>query len=863
MNNHGALRRITLSLSVAALPLMFAAPALAQDSDEIVVTATRTEEPLRRVPLSVTAMTQEQMDQQGIRQIDDLVRLTPGVTFNRADRTTSISIRGVASSSGAATTGVYIDDTPIQVRQLGNNASNSYPAVFDLERVEVLRGPQGTLFGAGSQGGTVRFITPAPDFEDYSAYGRSEVASTENGDLSYELGAAVGGPVVRNQVAFRASAYYRRDGGWIDKVAGVATVLSPNGSAGPADSIQFTPTGEVENDSNWGETFSARIAVALAPTENLTVTPSLLYQSQHMNDGVQSCWPAMSDYGSSDYQLPLWIGTVDATHIALPNEPRLEPQDDEWYMPALNVQWRFANGEVVSNTSLFSREQRIVSDYTALYSRLFASRPVPLPGDRTYTIFEDEQDNVTQEFRLQTRHFNDRLRVVGGVYYESREQHSEQTGYPNFVSLLPSIRASAIPGFPPPPAAVFDGAPFGPGFSAYVNYYGMDLVNGASYMHELTTSEEQLALFGQLDFNVTERLRFTLGYRVSQIDFEYEAFYSGPNNNQNQPHGLPCVPGTGRPGGAPCIDVPIGAYAPGEGPFEVRYVRNNATSSETPVTPKIGVSYQADPDNLFYFSAAQGFRPGGAQAQVPAICADQLAAFGFFDSTGRPASPETYTSDSVWSYELGAKNSLFNGRLRVDASVYHIDWSDIQTPVSLSACGNSFTANLGSATSRGLDVQFTTEFIDDVHIGLAVSYNESTFDDATVLGGRTLFTKGSALAAAGAPLTVILSGQYDFVIVDRPAYIRGDYTYASEYERTGATDPGTVSYDARRNPRPETQMLNGRLGMLLGDMDVSLFVNNALNENVDLNLSRTNNQPLYTSSTFRPRTIGVAVSLRR
>src|SRR3569833_2053071 len=128
---------------------------------EVTVTATRRSETESKVPISITAFTQEQMDSQGLRQVDDLVRFTPGLNINHiGNGGNDVSIRGISSAAGAGTTGIYIDDTPIQVRNIGYSPGTTFPALFDLERVEVLRGPQGTLFGAGSEGGAVRFIRP-------------------------------------------------------------------------------------------------------------------------------------------------------------------------------------------------------------------------------------------------------------------------------------------------------------------------------------------------------------------------------------------------------------------------------------------------------------------------------------------------------------------------------------------------------------------------------------------------------------------------------------------------------------------------------------------------------------------------------
>ena len=140
---------------------------------EIVVTATRHEESLSKVPISVTALTQDAMDVRGIKDILDVARFTPGINIDNSG-TNNIAIRGIASTGGAGTTGIYLDDTPIQMRALAFNPDEALPQSFDLDRIEVLRGPQGTLFGAGSEGGTVRYITTQPSLTQTSIYSRDE-----------------------------------------------------------------------------------------------------------------------------------------------------------------------------------------------------------------------------------------------------------------------------------------------------------------------------------------------------------------------------------------------------------------------------------------------------------------------------------------------------------------------------------------------------------------------------------------------------------------------------------------------------------------------------------------------------------------
>src|SRR3984885_7576415 len=237
-----------------------AAPAL----EEITVTATRREESISRVPISITAMNQEMLDQKGIKDFADVPRYTPGVGFD-AGQTNQISIRGISSSGGSGTTGIYIDDVPIQVRSLGFNSDDALVKLFDLDRVEVLRGPQGTLFGAGSEGGTVRYITVQPSLNQSSVYGKAETSYTEGGAPSYEAGVAAGIPIVDGVFGIRFSAWYREDGGWIDR-------------------IDPTTLQVVDKNANSDGTAVIRLAALWQPNDAIRGTPSILYQKSQRND---------------------------------------------------------------------------------------------------------------------------------------------------------------------------------------------------------------------------------------------------------------------------------------------------------------------------------------------------------------------------------------------------------------------------------------------------------------------------------------------------------------------------------------------------------------------------------------------------
>jgi hypothetical protein len=421
-----------------------------------------------------------------------------------------------------------------------------------------------------------------------------------------------------------------------------------------------------------------------------------------------------------------------------------------------------------------------------------------------------------------------------------------------------------VPGVPSIPPAVNNGPPFGPGYSAYINYYGVGLLNGTtSYFARIATVERQEAAFANVDFSLTSKLKLTGGVRVSQDMVTLSADYAGPNSNLNTPHGLDCIPGTGLSVAAPCIPVTTGEYAPGTGPFTPAYVVGSYSHSESSVTPKYGIEYQATNNDLYYFTVSKGFRPGGAQQQQPSTCNAQLAAYGFVNAEGRPTSPTSYNSDSTWSYELGAKDKIFGGRLQTELSVYHVDWSNIQTSVSLSSCAQSIIDNLGSATSNGMDLQADFRPIDPLTLGLVFGYTEASFNHDTVLGGRKLYSAGSAIPNSPAPIQATLSGQYDArVLGDVPAYARFDFRYTSTQRRTGSTDPLSVSYNSLLAPVPSTEYIDARVGVKIHSSDISFFINNVADAHPHLALSETIHQPLWTDYTFRPRTFGVTAAYR-
>jgi iron complex outermembrane receptor protein len=549
---------------------------------EVVVTATRREESASKVAVSITALTQESMDERGIKDFGDVARFTPGVKIdNGGGNTNSISIRGIGSSGGSGTTGIYIDDTPIQIRGIGFNSDDALPKTFDLSRVEVLRGPQGTLFGAGSEGGTVRYILTPPSLQKTSTYGRAEVSATQDGRPSYEVGVAGGAPLIDGVLGLRASVWYRHDGGWIDRV----------------DPTTLTT---VDKASNYGDSLMLRLAGLWQPVSGLTVSPSVIYQQRKLHD-IDGYWPILSNPDDGRF---------------ISGNPDRRPVPDEYYLPALRLSWDFSEAQLITNSSYYHRTEH--SGYQGtLYNLgyyqtfnwpggppntsvlpfvdptlypLIDSRGVHLPPGlqnyRSPATVTNQQENWTQEVRLQSTDPASRLTwTVGAFWSLNRVESTEEISDPMIDDFFQTVF-----GLPSSDPTAF-GYPL--------------LPNGNDYVNRNIGHDRQLAGFGEASYRIWGGVKATAGVRVSKTKFTSQHYADGPQN-----------------GGA--------NYGQGE-------------SSETPVTPKFGLQWQINDANMVYGTYAKGFRIGGANAPLPPGCAVDLAALGL---TAEPQSYKSDTTQS-------------------------------------------------------------------------------------------------------------------------------------------------------------------------------------------------------------------------
>jgi len=322
-----------------------------------------------------------------------------------------------------------------------------------------------------------------------------------------------------------------------------------------------------------------------------------------------------------------------------------------------------------------------------------------------------------------------------------------------------------------------------------------------------------------------------------------------------------------------------------------------ADKKENSFTPKASFSYQMDPRNLYYFTYAKGFRPGGANSPLPDYCAQDTALIGYPSPAGHPeqsGAPYTYNSDTTQSYEIGSKNNL-GSRLRLASSVYYIRWKNIQQSVYVAGnCGLQFTDNLGTAEAKGFDLQAEMVLGGGFSVDASVGYTSARYIDATPLPKPLLVNAGDAISGEGSvngspstspPWTVAIGTQYNFSVAEHDAFVRLDWEYAAKNNwPVAAQDPGTADrpsaqYDPYVYSLGATTFASLRGGVTFGNLSVSAFIDNLFDSRkitnyqlgqadgnipTDLNGNYLYPQPTpqQNSYTFRPRTIGITLTYR-
>ena len=471
-----AQRSVILFLSC----LLAANQTWAQAIEEIIVTATKRETSLQDTAMSITAIGEFELQRIGAEGIFDYGVKIPNLGFsNEADgrfNSGSPAIRGVAGGGVIGATGFYIDDIPVP--------EYMNPRVSDISRVEVLRGPQGTLYGARSMGGTVRVITKQANTDELDGYLRSSISDIKEGDINWRVDGSVNAPIVEGVLGVRALLYYAQNSGVFDRVH-IA------GSNRPA----FDTVEDVDDDEFYG----GSVAFVWNATDNITIKPRFMYQRTNSDN------------------LPL--ADLSPGNFDVPRHNNIEePGEEEWWLGSVTVNIDTGFGELVSTTAKFDRDVKEFEDQTGtLDGLLFAASGLPEPHLPSPLSETEEDSSFVHETRLITD-FGD-LPVAGlaltlGVFYEDREHVLE---YPpsfapginaQFTGALNTILTGIVPGFP---------VPVPPGL------LGSDLV---FYTYDDRDTEE-IAVFGELTLRLSDELRLTAGARWSDTTIDFTSDRGG------------------------------------------------------------------------------------------------------------------------------------------------------------------------------------------------------------------------------------------------------------------------------------------------------------------------------------------------
>ena len=555
-----------------------AAAAARQDSgEEIVVTATKRSENLQDVPIAITAITTKSLDDLQVNQFDDYARLVPSLSSKSgggggsADGpgTNNVYFRGVASGENAnhsaslPSVGTYLDEQPITTI---SGALDIH--IFDIARIEALAGPQGTLYGASSQAGTIRIITNKPDFSGTYGAANLELNTVAHGDWGYNGEAFINFPISTN-VAARVVGWYRHDAGYIDNVRGVREMTEfvydsevegavPTGNTLTLDNEEFA-----EDDYNDVDTYGARAALRIDLNENWTITPSIAGQSMKAN---------------GSFAEERGLGDLETMQF---NDEKV---DDKWYQAALTVEGKLGNFDVTYAGSFMKRQvdsEFDYSDYAYFYNELASYGAYWYDNDynpivpNQLVVADDSYKKMSHELRFASPAEN-RLRLIAGLFYQRQEHNIEQ----NYI----------IPG-------IID----------------MFIVPGTASNIWLTKQlrvDRDYAAFGELSYDITPQLTATAGGRWYKFDnslvgfFGFSENYSGDKFDDEGNFlrdGTGVAACNGRPpevDGSPCTNL-------------------DKRIKDSGFVHRLNLTYKPNEDMLFYGTWSRGFRPGGVNRRDP------------------------------------------------------------------------------------------------------------------------------------------------------------------------------------------------------------------------------------------------------
>lgn len=732
--------------------------------EEIVVTATKRSESLQKVPVSVQALGEKSLAQLGVAKFSDYLQQLPNVTAGGGGPgQNTIYIRGLASTTPNLTTAgvaglapnvsMYLDEQPLS--QPGRNL-DVYAA--DLARIEVLSGPQGTLFGASSQAGVIRLITNDPKLGRFEGIAKGGVSFTKSGDMSANAQAVLNVPVTGN-LAVRGVVYLDYQGGYIDNVAGTRTAL---------ESARFRPAGTARYN---GVPVSAGRAgfqagqdlsnVNFIAANNSGITQKNFNDTQYTGFRVTALWEVSPDWsiklahsrqGLESDGVFFEDPTLGDLEIQRYEDDRLE---DDFSNTAWTVEGRLGALELVYAGAYTDREtsQRVdYSDYLFVGQYLpyyICDGSVSYPGaggpagtcqaPNLFVNSKSDTTKLTQELRFNTP-AQSRFRVTAGGFYSKLVlKERNDFHYPG---------SQFVQGFGPGVVGFTPNYPFMTGYTSDPGPFPA----GVIFRNDVKRTDEQFGIFGEASFDVVpDLLTITLGARYYDVDVDLEGSanssfcnLSGPNGTDTNSYGTDISDLYNGDGqytdhgtcGAPTTYTQ--ANVTGATPSRIVAALNAPdTAHADGIIFKGTASLTPTPNLLFYATYSEGFRPG------------LLNRPGGAQGPGGYTVPFALDTDEVKNYEIGWKTKLMGNQLRFNGSAFYVDISKLQTTIFDPSIVNLFFSdNAADARIWGLESEFT--FAPYSLPGLTVSGAFSLLDTKIkkVLTPTSDVQKGSDLAYA-------------------------------------------------------------------------------------------------------------------
>jgi len=755
--------------------------------EEIVVTATKRALAIQEVPFSINAQTQEDIRRIGATNLEDLSRNVAGLAIqNLGPGQSQVGIRGVSAGQIVRDqpgvkeqVGVYMDESVVSLSLFTPDFD-----LYDLNRLETLRGPQGTLFGSGSIGGTVRYITNQPNADAFEAELELDFNSIQQGSNGGHIKAMVNAPL-DNGSALRAVLYSTEYGGYIDA---------------------YGENGAYNADVNTGSRDGARIAITFSPSDNLTITPRLIYQEIDA-DGYNR--QEVFNLFANPYTTTRTPRTFKNREQHLMRE---EGYSDTTKLVDVVVEAGFDGYDLTFVGSSLERDIVVSRDATALTSSVWIDIGYPdaqalIPSNLIDTT---DLEQTTAELRFSSN-TDGQLQWLFGVFYSDTQR--------DYAQRLPT-----------PNSAAGTDALLGAGTSAAVanGFPNLD----SPFNSDLPYDIEQTAVFGEVTYDVNDKLQMTFGGRYYNTD-EVRVITTG------------------------------GLFANGDAG------QVNETSSSG-FTPRVLAKYNLNENTTLNAQISQGFRLGGVNdpLNTPVCSAQDLAIFGGY---------QDYGDETLWNYEVGVKSTLGNGAT-LNAAAFYADMEDLQVTLDAGSCSSRITFNVPEAKSSGVEIEYRSQPTDNLELSIAASVInakfKSTVMDATgsVLGGlengnRLASVPEVQLAATTTYLFPLDRGDgfvsatvhYIGDRITQPGDQRpGEGNYASGLAFGGASGADVTSLDLTL---ASYTILNFRAGVTIDNgWEAAIYMNNATDENANLSFDRERGgRARLGFRTNQPRTIGVTV----